>query len=169
MVDDASLRVCLSRSLELTGVTLYFRDWPGLGRAIVCFALDVDPAPVLAATLAPRHRVLSLSAREAVSYQTDAADLADFLRTLGFEAPVLVGAGMGAFATLLVAAWWPSLVGALLLVAHAREAAAGLAGRGLRECPPDWDALLALVRCPVRVLDSWSASAVEELLPGATG
>jgi pimeloyl-ACP methyl ester carboxylesterase len=169
VVDDASLRVCLSRSLEVTGATLYFRDWPGLGRAIVCFALDFDPAPALAATLAPRHRVVSLSAREAVSYQTDAADLAAFLRTFGFEAPILVSVGLGALAPLLVAAWWPSLVGALLLVAPVREAAAGLAGRGLRECPPDWDALLALVCCPVRLLDSWSASAVEELLLGATG
>jgi len=162
--DDAPLRVCLARTLELTGVSLQFHDWPGLGRAIVCFALGSDLAPVLAAAFAPRYRVLGLAPREGVSYQTDAADLEALLSAFGFEQPLLVGEGVGAVAPLLVAAWWPSLVGALLLVAPAREAAHGIEGRGLRECPPDWDALLALVRCPVRVLDAWSMAEVEELL-----
>ena len=99
-----------------------------------------------------------------MSYQSDAADLEALLSAFGFEQPLLVGEGMGAVAPLLVAAWWPALVGALVLVAPAREATQGIAGRGLRECPPDWDALLALVRCPVRVLDAWSMAEVEELL-----
>ena len=130
----------------------------------MCFALGADLAPVLAAALQPRYRVLSLAPREGVSYQTDAADLEALLSAFGFEQPLLVGEGMGAVAPLLVAAWWPALVGALLLVAPAREAAQGIEGRGLRECPPDWDALLALVHCPVRVLDAWSMAEVEELL-----
>ena len=166
---DEPLRVCLARSVELAGVTLRIQDWPGRGRAIVCFALDGDPAPAQAAAFAPRHRVLSLFARDSVPYQTDATHLLALLRTFGFLTPLLVGIGRGAIAPLLVAAWWPDAVGALLLVAPVHDAEPGLLGRGLRECPPDWDALLALVRCPVRVRDEFSEADVEALLLETAG
>jgi pimeloyl-ACP methyl ester carboxylesterase len=165
--NDTALRVCLSRSLELNAVTLRFQDWPGLGGPLVHFAVDSSQLAVqMADALAPRYRVLCLSAREGVSYQTDAADLRELLLAFGFSSPLLLGEGLGCLAPLLVAAWWPELVGGLLLVAPVRDAAPGLAGRGLKECPPDWDALLALVRCPNRVRDSWSAEDAEALLSG---
>jgi pimeloyl-ACP methyl ester carboxylesterase len=160
------LRICLERTIALASVELRFRDWPGFGRPIVHFAHTPVLALDLAQQFAPRYRVLSLLPRDGVSYQADAMDLRSFLRAFGFEAPVVVGDGHGAVAALLVAAWWPSEVGALALVSPERhEADAGLAGRGLRECPPDWDALLAMVRCPVFTLEELR----ERLRTGAAG
>jgi pimeloyl-ACP methyl ester carboxylesterase len=160
VVDDAPLRVCLERSVALPSVELRFRDWPGFGTPIVHFALGHDLGPEVAAAFAPRFRVLSLLARADVSYQTDAADLLALLRAFGFASPVLVGQGLGAIAPLLVAAWWPELVGALVLAEPPREFLPGLEGRGLLECPPDWECLLATVQCPMRILPTWS---IEEL------
>jgi pimeloyl-ACP methyl ester carboxylesterase len=167
-VDDRVPRVCLSRSVE-TSAQLHFEDWPGHGRAIVHFNLGSSLAPELAADFAPRYRVLSLRARAEAPYQGDAEDLARLLRVFGFERPLLVGDGAGALAPLLVAAWWPVLAGAVLLIAPVREAASGLgpAGRGLRECPLDWEATCALVQCPLRVVEEFGPTQVEELLAAA--
>jgi pimeloyl-ACP methyl ester carboxylesterase len=169
VVDESLSKVCLDRTLELPGVELRFHDWPGRERAIVCFAPGHELGPEIADAFAPRDRVLSLTPRPDVSYQTDAADLLGLLRAFGFVAPVLVGHGEGCIAPLLLTAWWPSLVGELVLVEPRRDAPAGLEGRGLRECPPDWDALLALVRCRVRVLEQWSIDALREFLRGPAG
>ncbi len=160
---DAALRVTLSRTVELPPVALRFDEWPGYGGAVVCFACEA--AESLAEVLAPRWRVVNLHAREDVTYQQDAADLQALLRTIGLERPLLIGQGMFAIAPLLVAAWWPELLGALLLVSPDLNSFT----RGVRECPPDRDALLALVRCPVRVLDAFSLTEAEQLLSGAAG
>jgi pimeloyl-ACP methyl ester carboxylesterase len=139
-VDDARLRVCLDRSLELAAVELRFRDWPGRGRAIVHLPDPFNPTSLvvdLAASLAPRYRVLSLQPRADVPYQIDADDAAGFLAAFGFERPVLLAEGVGCIAALLVATWHASLVAGVVLVDPKAEAPLGLAGRGLRECPVD--------------------------------
>jgi pimeloyl-ACP methyl ester carboxylesterase len=115
---------------------------------------------VLAARLAPRYRVLSLSPRASVAYQVSAADLVGALDQFGFAAPVLVGEGHGCLAALLISAWYPSRVAGLVLInaasdppAHTPEA------RALTDCPPDWARLRGAVRC--RMLDATGPGDVE--------
>jgi pimeloyl-ACP methyl ester carboxylesterase len=140
-VDDARLRVCLERSVELSVVCLRVRDWPGRGGPIVHLPDPFGASPLiveLASALAPRYRVLSLEPRADVSYVDDASDLASFLRVFGFEHAVLVAEGVGCAAARVVAAWHPELLAGLVLVEPRYTAdAAGLRGRGLRDCRLD--------------------------------
>jgi pimeloyl-ACP methyl ester carboxylesterase len=105
----------------------------------------------LAAALAPRYRVLSVSSRGDVPYQVDAVDLVGVLSQFGFRTPVLVGERLGCVTALLAAAWYPERVAGLILVEPVFEArpADTLAARALAECPPDVARLRAAVRCAV--------------------
>lgn len=161
MADDDRLRVCLERTIELDGPRLRLRDWPGRGGPVVHVADPMGPlydsvVGALAATLAPRYRVLSLQPRDLGTYQVDAADLLAMLDTFGFRAPVLVGERLGCVAAVLVAAWHAGRVAALVLVEprYAAPATDDARSLALLQCPPDWSALLARVMCPVLVVGS---------------
>ena len=126
----------------------------------------------LAAALAPRYRVLSVSSRGDVPYQVDVVDLVGVLRQFGFRTPVLVGERLGCVTALVAAAWYPERVAGLILVEPAFDppASESLAARGLRDCPPDPGRLRAAVRCSVLErtrpthLDKTARRAVEAFL-----
>jgi pimeloyl-ACP methyl ester carboxylesterase len=103
----------------------------------------------LAAALAPRYRVLSVSSRGDVPYQVDAVDLIGVLSQFGFRTPVLVGERLGCVTALVAAAWYPDRVRGLILVEPLFDArpAETLAARALGDCPPDVARLRAAVRC----------------------
>ena len=105
----------------------------------------------LAAELAPRYRVLSVSSRGEAPYQVDVTDLVGVLSQFGFRTPVLLGERRGCVTALIATAWYPARVAGLILLDPLFEAptSAGVAARALRDCPPDWPALRAAVRCPV--------------------
>lgn len=105
----------------------------------------------LAARLAPRQRVLSVTPRPEVAYQVAAADLHGVLQQFGFLEPVLVGERLGCVPVLLVGAWHPEHVGGLVLVDPTRTPPSdgSLEARSLRDCPLDWEALRASLRCEV--------------------
>jgi pimeloyl-ACP methyl ester carboxylesterase len=144
--------VCLARSLDLPGICLQFRDWPGHGGPVIHFPDPFAASPLIAsvaADLAPRFRVLSLAPRSDVPYQADALDVSTFLDAFGFDHPVVLAEGIGCVAALLAATWHPHRVAALLLVEpSAATPRPGLPGRGLRECPPDLAALRAALSVP---------------------
>jgi pimeloyl-ACP methyl ester carboxylesterase len=152
---DDPLRVCLDRRIELDNVRLRVRDWPGRAGPLVhvpdpLFLTDslVDG---LAAALAPRYRVLSVSSRGDAPYQVDVVDLVGVLSQFGFRTPVLVGERLGCVAALVAAAWYPDRVAGLILVdpVHDPPRSETVAARVLRDCPPDWSRLHAAVRCPI--------------------
>jgi pimeloyl-ACP methyl ester carboxylesterase len=154
-VDDWRLRVCLDRTIELDGVRLHVRDWPGRGGPLVhvpdplCAADSFIDA--VAATLAPRYRVLSVAPRGASPYQVDATDLLGMLDQFGFLSPILVAERLGCVPALLVAAWHPRRVAGLVLVepAYTPPPGDGVITRALKDCPPDWAALRRAVECPM--------------------
>jgi pimeloyl-ACP methyl ester carboxylesterase len=121
----------------------------------------------LAAALAPRYRVLSVRSRGDVPYQVDAVDLVGVLGQFGFRTPVLVGERLGCVTALAVAAWYPERVAGLILLepVFAAGPADRLAGRALRDCPPDVARLRAAVRCPV--LERTTPTDVDDTARGA--
>jgi pimeloyl-ACP methyl ester carboxylesterase len=148
--------------LELDSVRLRVRDWPGRRGPLIHVPDPLGPSDSLLAELArlaPRYRVLSVAPRGDSPYQVDAIDLVGLLRQFGFVSPLLVAQGHGCVAALLVAAWHPERVAALVLVEAAQPAPAGesLVARALRECPPDWVSLREGLRCPVLVTSSVEA------------
>jgi pimeloyl-ACP methyl ester carboxylesterase len=171
VADDDRLRVCLERTVELEGLQLRVRDWPGRRGPVIhvpdpTVRLGSSVVDTLAAMLPPRYRVLSLQPRDLGTYQLDAADLLAMLDTLGFRAPVFVGERLGCVAALVVAAWYPGRVAGLVLVdplyaappadavrGHATNDAGPLAddvrSLALVDCPPDWARLRARILCPV--------------------
>jgi pimeloyl-ACP methyl ester carboxylesterase len=166
----------LERTVELDNARLRLCDWPGLGRALVhvpdpLFLHSDAVVGRLSAALAPRYRVLSLSPRGASPYQVDAIDLLGMLRQFGFEAPILVGERLGCLPALLVTAWYPEVVGGLVLVDPNYDPPPGdrVEARALCDCPPDWPTLRTAVRCPVLVTSSASATLVRDVETFATG
>jgi pimeloyl-ACP methyl ester carboxylesterase len=105
----------------------------------------------LAASLAPVHRVLSIAPRAGVPYQVAAFDVQGVLAQFGFVRPVLIGEGLGCLPVVLVAAWFPGVVGRVILVDPTCTPAAddSLEARALRACPPDIAALRREMTCPV--------------------
>jgi len=159
--------ICLDRVVDLPLVRLHVRDWPGFRGPLVHVPDPLAPSSLIAEiaqALAPRWRVVSPTLRSAAAYQTDADAVAALLRVFGFDDTVLFAEGHGCAAALLVAAWQLAPLAGLLLVAPIRAAPAGLAGRGLGDCPPEWDKLLASVTCPLEVLDEASLGALERFL-----
>jgi pimeloyl-ACP methyl ester carboxylesterase len=168
-VDDWRRRVCLERTVEMPAAHLRLRDWPGRAGPLVHVPDPLSPddrlVEALAADLAPKYRVLSLVPRGASPYQVDAADLLALLDQFGFEAPVVVAEGFGSVAALLVAAWQPGRVAGLVLIEPTYDdppPSAGLAGRALRDCPPDAASLRNSILCPVLVVPE-CASPVEQV------
>jgi pimeloyl-ACP methyl ester carboxylesterase len=94
-----------------------------------------------------------------------AADLHGVLDQFGFAAPILVGERLGCLPALLVAAWYPEVVGGLVLIDpnYAPPPGESIAARALRECPPDEATMRSGVRCPVLVTTSASASLVHDV------
>jgi pimeloyl-ACP methyl ester carboxylesterase len=152
--------VCLERGIELAGVRLRLRDWPGQDGPLVHVPDPLAPGNVvvdaLAAQFAPPYRLLSVEPRAAHPYQTQAVDLRATLEQFGFAAPILIGERLGCIAALLVAAWYPDVIGRLVLVDPVYEASPlhelTIEARALRECPPDWPSLRSSVHCPVQVV-----------------
>jgi pimeloyl-ACP methyl ester carboxylesterase len=167
-VDEPRRRVCLDRTVELEGVHLRLRDWPGRRGPLVHVPDPVDDATdaidILAAALAWRYRVLSLRPRRASPYQVDFADLLATLDQFGFQRPILIGEKLGCVAALLVAAWQVGRVAGLVLIDPTFDPPPtdDIHARALRDCPPDWPSLRNAVTCPVLVLH-WNASAVDEV------
>jgi pimeloyl-ACP methyl ester carboxylesterase len=130
------------------------RDWPGFGGPLVhspdLFS-DSSFVEALAASIAPRMRVVSVSPRLGVPYQVNAMDLLGVIEQFGFVAPVVLGEGLGCLVALMLAAWYPSHTGGLILVEPKSELTTGdsTQARALRDCPPDVARLRARVRCPV--------------------
>jgi pimeloyl-ACP methyl ester carboxylesterase len=157
-VDDQGLRVCLERIVELGGVCLRLRDWPGIGGPLVHIpdplAANAHTLERLTETLAWRYRVLSVRPRGASPYQVDAMDLLATLDQFGFVAPILIGERLGCVAALLVAAWHRGRVAGLVLIdpTYDPPASDSIEARALRDCPPDWPTLRKAVQCPVLVL-----------------
>jgi pimeloyl-ACP methyl ester carboxylesterase len=162
-VDEAPLRVCLERDLELAAVHLSVLDWPGHAGPLVYvpdplaatepFAL----AARLAATLAPRYRVLAIMPRPDCPYLVQVDDLRRALQQFGFLSPaVLVSSGLGAALVLPLAAWYPVLVRAIALIDPREQPPppSTPAARALADCPPDWPRLKSAVACPLLVLHS---------------
>src|SRR5438132_9388241 len=110
MNGDGLRGVCLERIVELDNVRLRLRDWPGYAGPLVHVPDPLVSSVVvecIAASLAPRYRVVSLSPGNSVAYQVHATHLLAVLSQFGFVAPILVGEGLGCLATLIVAAWYP--------------------------------------------------------------
>jgi pimeloyl-ACP methyl ester carboxylesterase len=137
----------------LDNVRLKVRDWPGLAGPLVHV-----PDPLAASTLidavaalvAPRWRVLSVTPRPGIPYQVSVVDLDGVLSQFGFANATVVAEGLGYVTSLLLAAWHPQWVGRLLLVEPSCEARGeSIEARALRVCPPNWLELRAAVQCPV--------------------
>jgi pimeloyl-ACP methyl ester carboxylesterase len=169
-VDDARLRVCLEREVELAPVRLRLRDWPGRAGPLVHVPDPLVRSGVvesIATALAPRYRVLSLEPRADVSYQTDAFDLLDLLDAFGFVTPVLLGEGLGAVPVVLAAVWQPTLVSGLVLLRPRHRPPLKLerlAGRGLVECPPNWTALTTSWTRPLLTLETLDLDELDRFL-----
>jgi pimeloyl-ACP methyl ester carboxylesterase len=164
-VADDRLHVCLDRVVELDSVRLRLRDWPGISGPLVHVPdprVHSDHIFAALAELAPDYRVLSLSPRGDAPYQIDATDLLGTLDQFGFKQPTLVGERLGCVAALLVTAWYPDRVARLILIdpTYDPPSSDGVADRALRDCPPDWPALRAAVKCPVLV-ERWSATSLK--------
>jgi pimeloyl-ACP methyl ester carboxylesterase len=153
---DPRLRVCLERIIELDNVRVRLRDWHGYRGPLIHVAHPTDKPSIveaLATTLAPHWRVLSVSSRPDVAYQVAVADLVGVLDQFGFVRPVVLGEQLSCHTVLILAAWYPTRVGTVILVEpqYARPTGDTLEARALRDCPPDWPQLRANVRCPIFV------------------
>ena len=113
---------------------------------------------------------MSLSPRASIPYPVSAWDLVGTLDQFGFTSPILVGQRLACLSVLVVAAWYPSRVGGLVLVDPNVGMPPGdsIEARALRDCPPDWPALRAAVTCPVCELHGGSAALSEEIDAFAT-
>jgi pimeloyl-ACP methyl ester carboxylesterase len=135
-------------------------DWPGYAGPLLHvadpFAPDPGLAGQLAAALSPAYRVLSIAPRADCPYQAQVDDLRRVLLQFGFESPILISAGFGVAIVVPLAAWYPELVGSLVLInpSYRPPDAESVAARALRDCPPDWTALTARLRGPTLTLDS---------------
>lgn len=173
-VEDTRLRVCLERQAELGPVHLRLLDWPGhLGPLVHVpdpFA-PPDDAHALAAQLAdalsPRYRLLSVAPRADCPYLVQVDDVRRVLEQFGFVSPVLVTRGRGVAVVQPLAAWYPRLVGALVLVdpcyAPPGPDTVGPAAQSLHDCPPDWPRLANGVTCPSLVLEAGNPSLLDRL------
>jgi pimeloyl-ACP methyl ester carboxylesterase len=167
-VDDPQLRACLTRTVELGGVQLRLKEWPGLGGPLVHVPDPLSDASgaldTVATALRWRYRVLSVQPRGASPYQVDAADLLATLDQFGFVAPILIGERLGCLSALLIAAWHRGRLAGLVLIDPTYDPPPfdSIQARALRDCPPDWPALRKAVTCPVLVL-RWGNAALDQL------
>jgi pimeloyl-ACP methyl ester carboxylesterase len=140
---------------------LRFRDWPGYAGPLICLG-GGDGATTLA-ELAPTFRVLSIDLDTSRPYQALACDVAEFIQQFGFRSAVLVGEGLGALVAQLTAAWFPELVGGVVVThSDANVGASTVLGKSLRDAPPDIDGLS--VACPVLSLTELDVSRVADFV-----
>ena len=161
--------MCLEREAELVGASLRLLDWPGHAGPIVFvddpFAPDFTLAARIAEAFAPRYRVLHIALRPDAPYQVHVEDVHGVLQQFGFARPVLVASGLGAVIVVLLAAWYPSLVGALVLLDPVYEPPRDerLPACALRECPPDWSAIRRRLRCRELLLEGAAPDLLDRL------
>jgi pimeloyl-ACP methyl ester carboxylesterase len=165
---DPRLRTALERTLDLGPARLRLRDWPGRGGPLVHAPDPSSPTEglitAIATAFAPELRVLSLAPRTERPYQQHALDLLALLDQFGFQTPLLVGEGRGCLAALLIAAWIPSRVRAVVLVQPSSSAPPdGLFGLSLADGPSDIAALRQRLRCPSLDLLVSDSQAVRQL------
>jgi pimeloyl-ACP methyl ester carboxylesterase len=134
--------VRLERRIELDAPSLLVHEWPGRGGVIVHIADPLAPSSNVAPSLDPTRRILSVHPRGDAPHQVHVADVLELIAQFGFEHIELVGEGRGCAIALLVAAWRPTCVARVRLIA-ARFDAEGdtLFARSLRDCAADWAAL----------------------------
>jgi hypothetical protein len=162
--------VCLDRIVELDNVRLRLRDWPGVAGQVVHIAdpsRDSRLVERIAATLAPRYRVLSITPRADYPYQVHVVDLVGVLTQFGFDCPFVVAEERACAIALLLAAWYAERIDVrgLTLVDAPTAAPDGdsVADRAWRDCPPDWPALRRRVTCPVFEGRSCDSSLIEQI------
>jgi pimeloyl-ACP methyl ester carboxylesterase len=154
--------VWLERSIELDNVRLTVRDWPGHGRPIIHVADPLRESSLLeqfGAFLPPRYRLVSVSPRPDQPYQVLVADLHGLFAQFGFQDVGVVAEGLSCASARLLAAWYPELVHALVLLDEQLPEGDALLARSLRDCPP----LRHPLACPVVELASTGTAVLNEL------
>jgi pimeloyl-ACP methyl ester carboxylesterase len=145
------------------------RDWPGFDGPLLHLPdpLIVEPSPLIervAALVAPRWRVLSITPRPNVPYQVQLTDIVGVLDQFGCVDASLVAEGTACVTALLLATWYPHHVGRLVLVQPGCAAEGdSLEARALRDCPPDLSRLRLELGCPL--YEAVSAEEVAATLP----
>jgi pimeloyl-ACP methyl ester carboxylesterase len=146
---------------------LQVRDWPGFGVPLVHVPDPLRASPLvetLAAVFAPRYRVMSVVPRPDQPYQVHAADLEGLFAQLGLDRVTVLAEGTGCATAVLLAAWHPERVGALLLIDATRPAEGdAMMARSLRECPPDWSTVRLALNCAVVELAGTSPTLVAQV------
>jgi pimeloyl-ACP methyl ester carboxylesterase len=156
LVDGPLQGVRLERSLELGSVRLHVLDWPGHSGPLLYvpgpFVRDEDIASRIAAEFAPAWRVVRIEPRQDVPYQVQVDDVRRAMQQFGFGATVVLSSAYGTCIVLPLAAWYPRLARAVVLIdpIYAPPTCDGIAARSLRECPPDWIVLQNQIQCSVR-------------------
>ncbi len=120
--------VRLDRDVDLCGLRLHLQDWPGAGGPVICLPGQTASGRSfdgLASALQPEWRVIAVDPRgrgrsgkprHGYGYQLQVADTMALMDQLGFDRVVLVGHSFGAVIALIVAAWYPERVDALVLI-----------------------------------------------------
>lgn len=165
-LDRRTAALSLERTIELDNVRLTLREWPGQGGPLIYVPDPGCTSGLLARVvdaLAPRYRVLSIGARPDQPYQVQVADLHGMMAQFGFVGAVILAEGIGCAGALLLAAWYPRRVAAVVLVDAGPPDGDALIARSLRDCPPDWARLRQHVTCPVVERASTDFDLVEQL------
>jgi pimeloyl-ACP methyl ester carboxylesterase len=125
---EEQMREPTMKKVRGQGVELQAAIWEGSGRTVVCvhgLTANCRCWDVVAAGLAPAHRVISydlrgrgLSEKPASGYSEaiHVHDLNALITDLGLQKPVLMGHSLGAYISLGLAAEMPGVVGGLILV-----------------------------------------------------
>lgn len=115
-------------SLQLNGITVSYREWPGERGPLLClpsFAGHKGSFDCLAASLAPGYRVIALDLRgrgdsdkppEGYGFAYHAMDILALTRELGIETFSLIGHSFGATLATYLASIRPALVRAVVLL-----------------------------------------------------
>ena len=134
------------RSLEVSGLSLRYRDWGGAGVPAIAlhgFALNAHSWDEVAPALSHRLRLLAFDQRghglsdraaDLAGYSRDhmVADIEGIVASLGLEQAVLIGHSMGGMNALTYAGRHPDRVRALILVDVGPEVSVDGAGEVMR-------------------------------------
>ena len=140
------------------------RDWPGADGPLIHVPDPIRDSGLIveiAPRLAPTYRVLSIAPRPECAYQIHVADLEGVLAQFGFEHTLIAAEGLACVSALLLAAWFPERVAALVLIDASLIAPDGetLLARSMRDCPPQRPAL----HCPLVELSGTDPTLVGQL------
>lgn len=121
-------RPAANRTVRAPGVRLHVEDWEGVGGPLLCLHGQTASGRTfagLARRLVPEFRVVALDLRgrgqseapaTGYGYQVHVADALAVVRALGLTRPIIVGHSYGAILGLCLAAWYPDVPGALVLL-----------------------------------------------------